>query len=259
MLNFLPPNTPTLYSHISRHDYWTARRLNLRSDTDPDVPVQVEQGFAKFEPPHATREAGPETCNAVNDPGNNAYSNSSVVNYASSHPLLSGPPSGFGAHKSCIVNDCGSSQLKRPADGSPSRGSRLPKKRLDYQEIKMSPPQQDLERFSSASEIPTKRVFDLQTTTLTDSPKTPPSLGSSKAYISSDDNAVQRPLNPTGPVLTPDLQDVVNEALALYEILRGVECLSSCSDVSKPSDPTENLFNAKHSVNPVPWTPFLPK
>lgn len=244
MLNFFPPNTPTLYNHISRHDYWTSRRLNLRADTDPDVPVQVEQGFSKSKPPHAPREAGPETCNAVNDPGNTAWPdsaqlNSFVVNYAPSHLSLSGPPSGFGSHKSRIVNGRGSSQLKRPADGSPSRGSRLPKKRLDYQEIKMSPPQQDLERFSSASEIPIKRVFDLQTTTLTDSPKTPPSLGSSKAYISSDDNAVQRPLNPTGPVLTPDLQDVVNEALALYEILRGVECLSSCSGVSKPSNPAK--------------------
>ena len=236
MLNFLPPTkAPPLYNHISHHDYWTSRSLQL--PCDPDVPIHVEQKSFEFKPPHATRKAGSETCNV--DTGNtarsdSAYLNRSVVNYAPTHPSLSAPPSGFGSHKPRIVNrGGGGSHLKRPADGSPLRGGRSPRERFKHNAIL------DLKPFSFTPEIAIEGISGFQTADLspTDSPKTPLSPVSSKAdLLPFDNNVTQQPLDSTGSVLTPDLQEIVDEALALYESLRGIECLSSCSEVSKPSD-----------------------
>ena len=227
MLNFLPPTkTPTLYNHISHQEYWTSRSLKLRCDP-------VEQKFSESNLNHATCKAGSETCNTVGDPGDAARPDSAYLD-RSSCPSLSAPPSGFRSHKPRIVNRGGGvSHLKRPAGGSPLRGGRSSRERLKCNAIL------NLKPLSATPEIAIEGISGLESAdrSLTNSPKTPLSPVSSEADLSpSDNNVSQQPLDSTGSVLTPDLQAIVDEALALYESLRGIECLSSCSEVSKPSD-----------------------
>lgn len=240
MLNIIPSSFIALFNSASHSGHRAPHRPSSRSDKNPGFPVQDEQGFVKFKPPHAAHEARMESCSAVNDASNTAnpdYVPLSVVNCLRSHPPLSVPLSSFGSHDSEIVNEYESSQLECPADDNdcPTDGSPLrdtghssgpgggsistandARERLDLHSSQ-----------ESSSTISSKSTSDFQTVNRTDSSTTPLTPDSGNADLSW--HGVHRALDPTGAVLTQELQEIVNEALALYESLRSIKFLSDRS------------------------------
>lgn len=271
MINLISPNFATPFNSVSHNGHWTlpSHQPSSRSDRNPGFPVQFDQGFAKSKSnsPHTAHEARTASCSAANDVKNSdsAPLINSVVNHVKSHPPLSFSLSSAGSHNSGIFNEYDGPQLECPADGNecPTDGNSLrntgqsPRPRGTTSDAREHLDPQSTQE--SSSEISVKSTFDIQTTNRTDSLKPTLSPDSSNADLSpsSGSHEVHRPLDPTGVVLTRELQGIVNDALALYESLRSAEFLSSrSSEVSTLSVTPFSRPQTKRSVRSH-WTPFF--
>lgn len=254
MLSFIPPTTSTLFNNFSRHEPWTYSKPIRQSYMDPDFPVHAAQGVTKSKPSHGAYQAGPEYCNAVGDTSGTTWLDPAcLIDPTIDNVLrsqlgpLSDPPSSVGSQKSDILDncDCNRSQHEHPTDRLPSdvrrspgswgRRSPIPTTNSSREHFNCQSTQaarlwqQGLQNFASTSPIAQsfalERTFVVRTST-TRSLKTPlPPSGSEASLFPSlnDHPEDQHPLNPTGSVLTQAVQDVIEEALVLYESLRSIK------------------------------------